>query len=335
LNSKLVSIIIVNYNGGEFVLNCVGSVLRSSYPFIEVLIVDNHSTDGSEASIQVNFMDEKRVKIIRNSKNSGYSAAINLAAQKASGDYLAILNNDIVPSPDWLSRPLELMERDQSIGALQPLLFFYDSPTVVNDAGHFIDKFGIVFSRDSNSMGDASVSKEDEIFGAAGAAIIVRRSVFEDLGGFDSDFFMLFEETDFCWRVWLSGYRVLLVPSSVVYHKARASYRLDLDVSYLFNRNRLCSMLKNYEGRDVIRFVPANLMVIIVTGFFFLFKSDSRVLLENTKAILWNLANLRSTLQKRNRFHHLRRTPQERLSEIGVVRQANVPAAMRRLLGLA
>jgi GT2 family glycosyltransferase len=335
LNPKLVSIIIVNYNGGEFVLNCIESVLRSSYPLIEVLIVDNHSTDGSATSIDVNFKGERRVKIIKNSRNSGYSAAINLAAQQATGNYIAILNNDIVPRADWLSRPLELMEDDHTVGVVQPLLFFYDNPSVVNDAGHFIDKFGIVYSRDSNSSSDASMIAEDEIFGAAGAAIIVRRNIFEDLNGFDSDFFMLFEETDFCWRVWLSGHRVLLVPSSVVYHKARASYRLELDISYLFNRNRLCSMLKNYEGMDVMRFVPANLLVIMATGFYFLLKSDSGVLLENTKAILWNLANLRTTLQKRNRFRHLRRTSQERLFEIGVVRQTNIQAAMRRLLGLA
>jgi GT2 family glycosyltransferase len=335
LNSKLVSIIVVNYNGGEFVLKCIQSILRSSYPFIEVLIVDNHSTDRSDASIEVNFKGEKRVRIIRNSENTGYSAAINLAAQKANGNYLAILNNDIVPRPDWLSRPVELMEEDHSVGAVQPLLFFYDSPTVVNDAGHFIDKLGIVYSRDSRTSNDILVNAEDEIFGAAGAAIIVRRTVFDDLDGFDSDFFMLFEETDFCWRVWLSGHRVLLVPSSIVYHKARASYRLKLDVSYLFNRNRLCSMLKNYERMDVIRFVPANLLVIMATGLYFLLKSDSGVLMENTKAIIWNLANLRATIQKRNRFHHLRRTPQERLFEIGVIRQTNMPAAMRRLLGLA
>jgi GT2 family glycosyltransferase len=203
----------------------------------------------------------------------------------------------------------------------------------VNDAGHFIDKLGIVYSRDSYGLNDSLVYAEDEIFGATGAAIIVRRTVFEDLDGFDSDFFMLFEETDFCWRVWLSGHRVLLVPSSIVYHKARASYRLKPNVSYLFNRNRLCSMLKNYEGMDIIRFVPANLLVIMATGLYFLLKSDSGVLLENTRAILWNMANLRATIEKRNRFHPLRRTPQERLSKIGVIRHTNIPAAMRRLLG--
>jgi GT2 family glycosyltransferase len=225
------------------------------------------------------------------------------------------------------------MEEDSSVGAVQPLLYFYDKPTIVNDAGHFIDKFGIVYSQDWCPSSSVSFSTEKEIFGATGAAIIVRRSVFEDLDGFDSDFFMLFEETDFCWRVWLSGHRVLLVPSSVVYHKARASYRLNLAISYLFNRNRLCSMLKNYEGKNVVRFVPANLVVIIAAGFYLLLKSDSGILLENTKAILWNLANLRMTLQKRSRFHRLPRTSQERLFEIGVIRSTNIPAAMQKLLG--
>jgi GT2 family glycosyltransferase len=335
LNSKLVSIIIVNYNGGEFVLECIESVLRSSYPLIEVLIVDNDSTDGSATSIELKFKGDRRIKVIRNSKNDGYAAAINLAAQKANGDYLAILNNDIVPRADWLSRPLELMEEDYSVGAVQPLLFFYNTPTVVNDAGHFIDKFGIVYSRVSSWSSDLSINPEGEIFGASGAAIIVRRKVFEDLDGFDSDFFMLFEETDFCWRVWLSGHRVLLVSSSIVYHKARASYRLNLEISYLFNRNRLCSMLKNYEGKNVVKFVPANLLMIMGIGLYVLFRSNPGVILENAKAILWNLVYLRLTLQKRGRLHQLRRASQAHLFNIGVIRQSNVPGAIRRLLETA
>jgi GT2 family glycosyltransferase len=324
-------VIIINYNGGEFVVNCANSVLKSSYPSIEILIVDNSSTDESLRNIEREFREDKRVTIIKNSRNTGYAAAINLAAKIAKGDYLAILNNDTTPDADWLNRPLELMEADHSIGTVQPTLFYYDKPAVLNDAGHFIDRFGVVYSRDSISPGQSSPDNEDEIFAATGAAMIVRREAFENVGGFDSDFFLLFEETDFCWRIWLSGQRVVLVPRSKVYHRARAAYRLTQETSYLFNRNRICSMLKNYDIKYVVRFVPSNFLIILGTGLYMLGKSRPAVILENVKAILWNLANLRSTLLKREKVRKIMKVPQTRLFSSGLIRPSNLPVLLGRL----
>jgi GT2 family glycosyltransferase len=332
LNSKLVSAIIVNYNGGKFVLDCADSVLRSAYPSVEVLIVDNSSTDGSLRGIEEKFEKDERVRVIKNSRNSGYAAAINLGVKAANGDYLAILNNDTAPHADWLNRPVELMEEDRSVGAVQPVLFYYDRPRVINDAGHFIDEFAVVYSRNHLPDRDPSLNAEDEIFAATGAAMIVRKTTFEEIGGFDSDFFLLFEETDFCWRVWLSGQRVVLVPKSGVYHRARGSYRLAYKTSYLFNRNRICSMLKNSETRYAVRNIPANFLIIIGTGLYQLTRSNSKVLLENMNAILWNMTNLRLTLQKRRRVDQLRKVSEARLVSRGVIRRSSLPALLRRLV---
>ena len=248
----LVSIIIVNYNGKHFLKDCLSSIRASETPDEEVLVVDNASSDGSCEYLRTGF---PWVKVIELDRNYGFAEANNIGAEAASGTYLAFLNNDTVVTPGWMRQLVDALTADESIGVAGSKLLLHDAPGRLNSAGANITFNGRGYDI---GFGDPDRGQYDEA-GPRGAvcaaSMLVRRREFLSLGGFDSNYFMYFEDVDLCWRYWLGGYRVLYVPSSVVSHKFGGTSGSDrqtpLRVFYGL-RNSMMNILKNYELRHVI-----------------------------------------------------------------------------------
>jgi GT2 family glycosyltransferase len=304
IKEPLVSIVILNFNTKNFLVPCLSSVLNSSYPNFEVILVDNGSKDGSVDLINEKFGDDPRLRIIINNKNLGYAEGNNIGAKHAKGKYVVFLNPDTYVVSSWLNELVRIMEADSTIGAAQCKLLLMRNPRYIDNVGHYIDFFGKAHMIGHHEEDLGQYNEIFEILGATGAAFAIRRGLFEELGGFDSDFFMIFEETDLCWRVWLRGYRVVYVPAAVVFHYGRGSFNLNdpkvvCFTTYLFVRNRIMSLIKNYSTRKLIMFLPLHLLFLGGFAIAEAIRKKPRITLAVISAVSWNVVNLSTTIRKR------------------------------------
>ncbi len=292
------SIVIINWNGkkniGELLDNCLESVENTSYENFEVVFVDNASTDGSYEDVQSKF----NFRIFRNPKNLGFVGGNNVGAKFCKGDVIVFLNNDTIVNPNWLNEPAKLFENPK-IGIVQSNLRLLNDPSVPDSIGHSISMLAMPIE---NTFFMNEPSKPVPIFAGKGAALFIRRELFERLQGFDEDYFFYFEESDLCWRARLLGFEVYFSPDSVVLHKGSGTFR-NGKLLYHRQKNTLTSMLKCYEMRNVLTFLPLRLSVEFASIFYLSFKKPS-LAVGNIKSLLWILKNIakiakkRSTIQK-------------------------------------
>lgn len=317
----MVSIVILNYNGRDFVERCLKSVLNTDYPNFEVIFVDNASTDDSPELVKMIFGCDLRLKIIQNDKNLGFAEGNNIGARVAKGDYIVFLNNDTEVDPNWIEELVKVMESDLTIGVAQSKLRSIGNHRMMDCAGGFIDHYGWSHRRGQGEEDKGQFSKVDEIFYAVGAAMAVRRGILNKVGLFDPNYFIYFEDADLCWRVWLSGHRVVSVPTSIVFHVVRGTMkRQPVRTTFLSCKNNITTLLKNYELRNVAKYLPANLMFICVVATFRLLKGEINMALAYLKAILWNLLNLNHIWAERLKVQRLiRKISDGKLSEQGII----------------
>jgi len=256
-DKPLVSVIIVNYNGGDITLKSIVSVLNSDYPNLEVIVVDNGSTDGSVEKVEK--LGSPQVKVIKLGRNTGFSFANNVGARAARGPLLFFLNNDAFVERSTISTLVEmykaLAERGIRVGALQPKLvtvngLYYDG------AGDYIDYFGHPFILGHGDVNRGQYDCLREIFSARGAALMMHRDLFLAVGGFDEGFFMGLEDVDLGWRLRALGYRNFYVPQAVVYHIGGYSVKRSGCTSAVF-RNLLALLAKNARGKAHRWLLPA------------------------------------------------------------------------------
>jgi hypothetical protein len=250
MRCPFVSIVILNYNGQKFLENCLRSALDSDFETFEIVLVDNASTDNS-VEIAKSFIADSKLKIICLEENLGFSRGNNVGASVASGKYVVFLNNDTVVEKNWLKELVKVMENDHDIGAVQPKLLFLDRPDEVQSAGNFIDTLGFTIPRVRLSLERKKFGCQAEI-AATGAALLIRRDLFFHIGGFESNFFAYYEDTDLSWRVRMAGKSILFVPSSIVYHAEGAGFSR-VKLAFRLNhyvRNQLFTVFKNYSLRN-------------------------------------------------------------------------------------
>ncbi len=289
-----VSIIIVNWNGGKILEDCIKSLLKIDYHNWELIIVDNGSTDGSE-NIAANF------KLIKNSKNLGFVKANNQGLKKAKGKYILLLNNDTKVEKNFLSKLVKRVEQDPTIAVIQPKIYLMDKLGFLDNCGSFLTKIGFLHHWGFNEKERKEFGKEREIFSAKGACMLIRRQVVNKIGLFDKDFFSYFEESDFCWRVWLTGNKVLFYPGSIIYHKLGFTIRRlgAKELNYHYYKNRICSLIKNLETKNLLVILFLHIFISIGIALAFLLKFLPQNSLLIIRAIFWNIFNLPRTLKKR------------------------------------
>lgn len=253
MNEKLVSIILVNYNGGKVLPGCLSTIFKQSYANLEVILVDNASSDDSLAWLKCEY---PQVKVVANRANLGFAKACNQGVGAASGDYISFLNYDTVVDKDWLKHLVAAAEADDAVGAcMSKILLLRVLPPTINSAGGVVHFSGLSWSGSYNHADSALFSKKEDVAFASGASMLVKRSVLDAVGLFDEDFFMYCEDTDLSWRMRLAGYRLVYVPESIVWHdyhfsKGKQKY-------HLLERNRLSMVLTNYQGRTLaLLFAP-------------------------------------------------------------------------------
>ncbi|MBW1792019.1 MAG: glycosyltransferase family 2 protein [Deltaproteobacteria bacterium] len=241
------SIIIVNYNGKSFLNDCLVSIRSSEASHEEIIVVDNASSDGSRDYIKKEF---PYIKLIALDNNYGFALANNIGAEVAAGKYLIFLNNDTVVSPGWLETLCDTLSSDPTVGVAGSKLLLLSMPERVNSAGTNIAFDGRGYDIGFMDSDSDRYNTPGPRGGVCGAAMMVRKKEFLSLGGFDPMYFMYFEDVDLCWRYWLSGYRVLYVPASLVYHRLGATAGSNRDSPlrvFCSTRNSMFNIVKNYE----------------------------------------------------------------------------------------
>jgi len=241
--SSLVSIIIVNYNGRGLLQECFKSLTKVDYPNYEIILVDNNSVDDSIEFVKNNYPPTIIIKL---DKNYGFAYPNNVGAKNAKGKYFVFLNNDTQVTPNFISEMVKIMENDPKIGLCQSLLLRPNGE--VDSSGDFIDKIGISFSS-KEKVNDVS-----EILSAKGASMMIRKSVFEQLGGFDEKFFVSFEDIDFGWRSWIHGHKAVVVPKSIVYHMGGHTIKsMKPEIAFHSYKNQLSMKITNFETSLAIK----------------------------------------------------------------------------------
>jgi GT2 family glycosyltransferase len=301
----LVSIILLNYNGKRFIELWL-PLLKIEYPNYEIIFVDNGSSDGSDELFEEkisNYSGRKvNVKIIKLKKNVGYSKANNIGIKEASGDYIVLLSNDIEVDRYWLKNMIEFLEKNDKVGVAQPLMFKYKDKKSYDMTFGFIDVIGNIFSS-LDVVPKHKINRPFEVFFCEGASMFIRRKTLEEVGYlFDEDYFMYYEDVDFCWRVRKKGYKIFVVPSSVVYHVRCGTVSGSRIPHYqvLFIRNKLRTLFRNYNIVNLIRYLPlAIIMEIPECLVWILLKKNYQVGLAVIKGVLSFLLQLPDEAKKR------------------------------------
>ncbi|MEO7265771.1 MAG: glycosyltransferase family 2 protein [Ferruginibacter sp.] len=274
-----VAVVILNWNGKNFLQQFLPSVLSSTYKYKRVIVADNASTDDSVLFIKEHF---PMVEIIINPVNEGFAKGYNSALKKIESDYYVLLNNDVEVSAGWIEPIVKLMEQDKNIAACQPKILSYADKNKFEYAGAgggWIDNLGYPFARgrvlDYCEDDHGQYDEAKPCFWASGAALFVKAHLFHKAGGLDEYFFAHQEEIDFCWRLQLNGYIVFCEPASVVYHVGGGSlHKSNSNKTYLNFRNNLIMLYKNMPLQEKPWKLPLRWLLDVVAAFKHLFAGD-------------------------------------------------------------
>ena len=293
-DGRLASIILLSYNSMDDLAECIPSLEKQTYANYEIIIVDNASTDDTSEFVRTNYPN---IRFVDAGSNLGYPAGNNLGFQNADGEYIVILNPDTVAEPDWLEELITPFEENPEIGLTTSKILIYGKKDIINTCGNSIHYTGLDFCRGLYEQSSSpSYAKPEEVGAISGCSFAIRREVFEELGGFDPDFFLYLEDVDLSWRARLMGHRIQFVPDSVVYHKFQLSIAPWKE--FYLERNRYLVLLKNCSLRMLVLMIPAFVVTEIVTwGHAVL---NGRQYVQNKlKAYWWVVTNPGKILNKR------------------------------------
>ena len=255
----------LNYNGLRHLETCFTSLLALDYPKdrLELMLVDNGSTDGSLDFMRGRFPS---VRLVETGSNLGFAAGNDYGAERATGEYVAFLNNDTRVEPNWLRELVNslLAGEEQGVVCTSSLMLDWDGKTIDFYSGA-VNFHGFGFQPSYGLPVDAVRPEPRELLFACGGSMLIKRDVFLHVGGFDPDYFAFFEDVDLGWRLWLLGHRITLTPSAITYHRHHgtatglaAHHRWQV----IYERNALYTIYKNYEQANLDAILPAALLLL-------------------------------------------------------------------------
>jgi len=307
---KKISVIVLNFNGKDLLKECLTSLREQTYKDFEVILVDNSSTDSSIEYVKNNFPE---VKILALEKNVGFCKGNNEGIKISQGEYIVLLNNDTKVDHFWLEELYRAILGNPQVGFCASKIIFCSDQENIDTAGDGYSLCGAPFKRGHLENRD-KYNKEEEVFGACAAATIYRKSMLNDIGLLDEDFFMGFEDSDLSFRAQLKGYKCLYVPTAIVFHRVSATIgKLSNRQVYYGQRNVEYVYIKNMPTGLILKHFFFHLIYNIGAFLFFLSKGRGLVFL---KAKLSVSMNLKGLLEKRKVIQKTRRVDNTYLEEI-------------------
>lgn len=254
MSSKKLAVVILNWNTRPLLEEFLPQVVKySNQPNTVVAVADNGSTDDSVEWIKKNF---PQILLLELGQNYGFAEGYNQALKQLDTELVVLLNSDAAPSKGWLNPLIDCLNNNPNVAACVPKIKDYNHPHLfeyAGAAGGYIDRLGYPFCRgrifEEVEVDNNQYNHESPIFWGSGAALTVRRELFLQSGGLDSDFFAHMEEIDWCWRIKNQGYAIHYVPESTIYHAGGGTLSyLNSKKNYLNFRNNLFLLLKNRRG---------------------------------------------------------------------------------------
>ncbi len=324
----LVSVVIPNWNGKKFLQGCLDSLVASDYALIEVVMVDNGSHDGSVEFLESNY---PQIKLVKFAQNTGFSVAVNAGIRNSSGEFIALLNNDTVVEANWISEMVAAMRKHPEIGSTGCKMLGYDDRTLLDGAGDGYRRGGLPGRIGHREKDKGQFDQERYILGPCGGAALYRRSMLDEIGLFDEDYFAYLEDVDIGLRAQSAGYKCLYVPTAIMYHLGCGTTGSGYHplVVRLSAQNNWNTIVKNIPLALLIKFMP---QIIYWQAFYF-----AVVIVRGGQVIPWLQGSWRALmlspkmLKKRAQINKLRRVPHSYMEEI-IVRSENELAESRQRL---
>lgn len=234
---------VLNWNGGRFVGECLISLQAQTYHPLEIIVVDNASTDGSADFIKMGFPE---AKLIVNERNLGFGVGNNIGIRASQGRYILVVNNDACLDPACIEELKRCIEKNGRYGACASKILLKKEDDLIDSAGILVFPDGLSIGRGRLEKGDR-YDEEKEVFFSSGCASLLRREMLDDIGLFDEDFFAYADETDMGWRAQLAGWKCIYNPKAVVYHLHSASSSAYSHLkAFLVERNRIWVAIKYF-----------------------------------------------------------------------------------------
>ena len=295
--NPLVSVIVLNYNAGELLLNCIESIKKSSYKNLEIIVVDNISTDKSQKICKEKHPD---IKLIQNNKNFGYCEGNNIGIREAKGDYIVILNPDTIVEPNCIDELISAYNKFGE-GLYQPKHLSLNEKTIYMSAGNMLNIFGFGYAREKGNKDQNQLNEIEEIGYASGTCLFTSSNVLKKVGLFDPFIFLYHDDLDLGWRASQLGIKSYYVPTSLIYHAESYSLKWNAEKFYWLERNRKYCILTHYSKQTYSKIFPKLLVVDFFVWIFYLTKGFLRSkiraeldIIKNRKAIQTKYEELES-----------------------------------------
>jgi GT2 family glycosyltransferase len=314
------AVVVVNYRAGEALLECLQSV-RKTEPEVEIILVDNDSTDGSTAKVMERLPG---VRLVENKSNGGYGNGANKGVAETTREYIVFLNQDTEVLAGWLQAMITPLCEDPSVGLVTPKVLLRADPEMINVAGLDVHLSGISMCRGAGAVRSA-FSQIEEVGSISGAAFAIRRKVFEKLGGFDLAYFLYMEDVDLSLRSRLLGYKNLYIPRGVVLH----DYELTLDPQkvFLIERGRYWMLLKCFRWRTLFAMLPV-LMIAEAVAWGWVLLKKPRAFTKKLQAYWWVILNWREIRSRRDQLQARRS-----ISDTQLIRHLSWSLDFRQVVG--
>ena len=241
--SPLVSIIVLNYNAGELLLNCIDSLKKSKYTNLEILVVDNISSDNSRKKCKERFPD---IKLIQNNKNLGYCGGNNVGVREANGEFIIILNPDTIIEPNCINELIFAYNKFGE-GLYQPKILSLDEENIIQSTGNMLHVFGFGFARDKGRKVVEKVEDIEKIGYASGTCLFTSKDVIDKVGLLDEFLFLYHDDLDLGWRAAQIGISSFYVPKSKIFHVESYSLKWSAKKFFWLERNRKYCLLTHYS----------------------------------------------------------------------------------------
>ncbi len=289
MDSPSVAVVVLNWNGRMFLEQFLPSVFNSSYPKLQIIVGDNHSSDDSVAYLKENF---PLVKIIHNDDNYGFAEGYNKVLAQVEADYFVLLNSDVEVHSTWIKPVIDLMESDENIAIAQPKIksmINRNEFEYAGAAGGFLDILMYPFCRgrifDTVEKDNNQYNDNLEIFWASGCALFIKSAIWKRVGGLDANFFAHMEEIDLCWRVKNLGYKVMYCANSTVWHVGGGTLAVESPRKTFLNfRNNYYLIRKNLKPSTALWVIPLRFCLDFLALIKFLFAGKFKNAIAISKA---------------------------------------------------
>lgn len=301
-NNPEVAVIVLNYNGINLIDESLGSMLKQNFKDMQLYMADDASTDNS-----IDYVSKKypSVKIIKGLTNRGTAGVSNFAVSQINEPYVVLASNDMFFNKNCIKELYQTITKTKKVGICTSVLLkhdrFPDGLYHVDNAGFDVDIFGFINPKYRDQPKKNLPKKSFETFATCGGCFIIKRDIYQKIGGFDNSFWSLSDDVDLCWRTRLLGYKIYTNPNSFLLHHMSATLKKEKQgrTRYLSERNNLTMLLKNYSFLSLLFIIPLYLIIELIEICFHLVTNKTYLAKSVIMAIIDNIKKIKDTLNKR------------------------------------